>query len=145
MTPMIDMTFQLIAFFMIVSNFEQMQADERVRLPVDQMAVPPESPRPDDIVVNIGYNRDKDGVKTSDEPYLFYGDDQIPLLNTADYFTREKRRQEAIQQPLEDVTIVIRADKDVPTGLIQEMMRIAQEAGFSRFSLKAQQGEEDLE
>lgn len=40
MTPMIDMTFQLIAFFMIVTNFEQTQADERVKLPADQLARP---------------------------------------------------------------------------------------------------------
>ena len=35
MTPMIDIVFQLIAFFMIVTNFEQTQADERVKLPED--------------------------------------------------------------------------------------------------------------
>jgi biopolymer transport protein ExbD len=152
MTPMIDMTFQLIAFFMIVSNFEQMQADERVMLPVDELAVPPESPRQDDIVVNVGFHRDpKTGKKLDEDPFIFYGDakDGIRIPDSAGYFERERQRQIAIagQDSLSEVTIVIRADKTVPTGLIQEMMRIAQEVGgghgFTRFSLKAQKGEDE--
>ena len=41
MTPMIDVVFQLLAFFMVITNFEQTQADERVKLPRDQLAKPP--------------------------------------------------------------------------------------------------------
>ena len=43
MTPMIDIVFQLIAFFMVITNFEQTQADERVKLPEDQLARPAKS------------------------------------------------------------------------------------------------------
>ena len=43
MTPMIDIVFQLIAFFMVITNFEQTQADERVKLPRDALAKPPEA------------------------------------------------------------------------------------------------------
>ena len=32
-TPMIDMTFQLIAFFMILINFSDAEQDQRVQLP----------------------------------------------------------------------------------------------------------------
>ncbi|MBC7820687.1 MAG: biopolymer transporter ExbD, partial [Planctomycetaceae bacterium] len=42
MTPMMDLTFQLISFFMMVTNFDQTQADERVRLPTDALAKPSE-------------------------------------------------------------------------------------------------------
>ena len=34
MTPMIDIVFQLIAFFMVITNFEQIQADELVNCKV---------------------------------------------------------------------------------------------------------------
>ena len=44
MTPMIDIVFQLIAFFMVITNFENVRADERVKLPKDQLAKPPEEP-----------------------------------------------------------------------------------------------------
>ena len=52
MTPMIDIVFQLIAFFMIVTNFEQTQADERVKLPADELARPPIAPREQELVIN---------------------------------------------------------------------------------------------
>lgn len=154
MTPMIDMTFQLIAFFMIVTNFEQTQADERVKLPTDELAVPPKTPREDDIVVNVGYLRDEQGNIVPNEageegPFIFYGDDEIDPLNSQRYFERERTRQVALGGPesVQDVTIVIRADADVPTGIIQEMMKIAQQVGggrgFTKFSFKAKQGEDE--
>src|SRR6476660_3530725 len=42
-TPMIDMTFQLIAFFMILINFSDAEADQRVQLPSSAIAKPPSS------------------------------------------------------------------------------------------------------
>ncbi|MEQ9067344.1 MAG: biopolymer transporter ExbD, partial [Gimesia chilikensis] len=54
MTPMIDIVFQLIAFFMVITNFEQIQADERVKLPSDSLAKPPEVKAADELVLNIG-------------------------------------------------------------------------------------------
>ena len=38
--------------------------------------------------------------------------------------------------------IAIRADSDVPTGLIQEIIKAGQENGFSKFSMKAKSAEE---
>ena len=43
MTPMIDMTFQLIAFFMILINFAEGEQDQRVQLPSSTLAKPPDS------------------------------------------------------------------------------------------------------
>ena len=42
LTPMIDMTFQLIAFFMVLVNFTQAEQDARVELPASKLAKPPE-------------------------------------------------------------------------------------------------------
>lgn len=44
MTPMIDMTFQLIAFFMFVVNFSEAEQDDRIQLPSSQLAKPAEAP-----------------------------------------------------------------------------------------------------
>jgi biopolymer transport protein ExbD len=147
MTPMIDMTFQLITFFMVVTNFDQTQADERVRLPSDQLAVPPDAPRENEVVLNFGFNRDKQGNKIQQEPFVFYGDASIPVLDYGPYFAAEKRLQVAKhgEEAVKDVTIVIRADVEVPTGLVQELIKLAQEAGFQKFSLKAMQSEEGEE
>src|SRR5690606_19863288 len=73
MTPMIDIVFQLIAFFMIVTNFEQTQADERVKLPADELARPPLAPREQELVLNMGFIRTPEGVPTHQEPLIFRG------------------------------------------------------------------------
>jgi biopolymer transport protein ExbD len=41
MTPMIDIVFQLITFFMVVINFDAADADERVRMAISDLARPP--------------------------------------------------------------------------------------------------------
>ena len=53
MTPMIDCTFQLITFFMLVINFESSEADERIKLPESALARPAASKFEDEIVLQI--------------------------------------------------------------------------------------------
>ncbi|MEZ5942064.1 MAG: biopolymer transporter ExbD [Planctomycetaceae bacterium] len=144
MTPMIDMTFQLIAFFMMVSNLEQSQADERIKLPADRLARPPEGPREDEIVLNVGFRR-ANGEKTDEQAYVFYGDEDIPVLKYGPRLEREfsiTERRDG-KEAAEAMTVVIRADSDVPTGLIQELIKMGQEKGFAKFSLKAKSGEDE--
>jgi len=44
MTPMIDIVFQLVAFFMIAINFSGASQDERIRLPISELAQPSKGP-----------------------------------------------------------------------------------------------------
>ncbi len=143
MTPMIDIVFQLIAFFMVITNFEQNQADERVTLPKDQLAKPPEVKRENSFVLNIGFERDKEGRVTDPTEYIFFGDEKLPV---EDVRTRKRLQQEAefyrtINVDLADVTVEIRADAAVKAGLVQKLIQMSQESGiaFERFALKATQ------
>ena len=43
LTPMIDMTFQLIAFFMVLINFTQWESNDKGQLPDSELAKPPET------------------------------------------------------------------------------------------------------
>ena len=43
LTPMIDMTFQLIAFFMVLINFTEAEASDKIKLPDSDLARPPET------------------------------------------------------------------------------------------------------
>lgn len=143
MTPMIDMTFQLIAFFMIVTNFEQTQADERVKLPADKLARPPKVARQQEVVLNVGFIRNLSGEKESPDPVIFYGTEPIRVL---DYLPRLKREYALAEKQhgpevARDITVVIRADSEVPTGLIQELIKMGQEANFTKFALKAMSDE----
>lgn len=137
MTPMIDMTFQLIAFFMIVTNFEQTQADERVKLPADKLARPPKVARQQEIVLNVGFDRNLQGEKVSPDPVIFYGTEKIRVLDYLPRLKRENALAKKQGKDAGDITVVIRADSDVPTGLIQELIKMGQEAGFTKFALKA--------
>ena len=44
MTPMIDMVFQLIAFFMVLINFTEADQNQRIHLPSSELAKPPDAP-----------------------------------------------------------------------------------------------------
>jgi biopolymer transport protein ExbD len=145
MTPMIDLVFQLVAFFMIVTNFDQQQADERVKLPIDQLAQPRQEARKYEITVNMGFIRDPEGritspplvmnPETGDVDVMTYGRVQLPKEAAI-------ARAQGGEEQVNKTTIAIRADAEFPTGLVQELIKLAQEAGFSKFSLKAMAGEE---
>lgn len=139
MTPMIDIVFQLIAFFMVITNFEQTQADERVKLPRDSLAKPPEVKREDKLTINIGYNRNKLGEKTDENAYVFFGDEVVLVPEMTDRLKQERTFFDALNTDLAEVTVEIRADAEVPTGLIQQLIKLCQEQEFQRFALKATQ------
>ncbi|MEX0716758.1 MAG: biopolymer transporter ExbD [Planctomycetaceae bacterium] len=145
LTPLIDIVFQLIAFFMLITNFEQTQADERVKLARDPLALPPKVARDKDLVLNVGFNRDADGdiipdPQTKDRnPRVFFGGDAIPIPAFPVHLATEAKLQRDEGTEPADVTIVLRADREVPTGMVQELITQAQEAGYVKFALAATQ------
>src|SRR5690606_34429825 len=78
LTPMIDMTFQLIAFFMVLINFAQTEEHDRVRLPESVMAKPPEAPLEFPITIQMGANG---------ETYM--GAERVELESLNPYLDRE--------------------------------------------------------
>lgn len=142
LTPMIDVTFQLITFFMVITNFENTQADERVKLPSDQLARPADSAPEHELVLNMGFLRNSSGQEISD-PVIFYGDGHnYKVSEMGAVLAREQQYYEDIGINLKDVTVVLRADAKFPTGLVQEILKTSQETGFSKFKLRASQQNE---
>ena len=141
LTPMIDVTFQLITFFMVISNFENLRADERVKLPKDELARPAEVPRDDEVMLNMGFLRNSAGEEITG-PVVFYGDGENYKVNQmGPLLKREWKYYEDLGKDPKDATVVIRADGEFPTGLVQETIKLSQEAGFTKFALKAKQAE----
>lgn len=137
LTPMIDVTFQLITFFMVITNFENTRADERVKLPKDELARPIETPRQDEIVLNMGYLRNSAGEQVAG-PFVFYGDgENYQVTQMGPVLKRERQYFEDLGKDPTEATVVIRADGEFPTGLVQETIKLSQEAGFTKFALKA--------
>lgn len=128
MTPMIDMVFQLIAFFMVLVNFTEADIDDRVVLPESVLAKPPESSPEDFLTVQMTETGDVivDGrVETVDNVY-------VPLSRRADYFQRTGRA-------IDDVVVIIRAHHKAPTGKVQKLIQECQRAKFERFVLRAKE------
>src|SRR5688572_4727667 len=131
MTPMIDVTFQLIAFFMFVLNFSEVDQDQRINLPLSELARPPELAYEEPITLQL----------TSNETIIFAGDEltrdglKSALLREAQIIKAHPEKK------VEDVTVIIRADRLAETGKVQELIHLAQEAEFDTFALRGKQSD----
>ena len=141
MTPMIDVVFQLIMFFMLINKFAQAETDERIVLPKDQLAAPPAVRRENSLMLNFGYVRDQKGVIIDRTPYVFFGDERAELDSVRPRLRQESQYYQTTGTDLSEITVEIRADADIPAGLIQELIQMCQEEGiaFQRFALKPTQ------
>ena len=130
MTPMIDMTFQLIAFFMIALNFSAAEQDERIRLPSSILAIPPEGAPEEPLTLQL-----------TDRGTVLFADEEIAVDALRATLNRERQVMQRLEKDLAEATVIIRADQSAQTGKVQELIRLCQETGFERFSLRAKQRE----
>ena len=128
LTPMIDMTFQLIAFFMVLVNFSKAEQDRDVKLPVSELAKPPEAPIEQPITLQMR----KDGT------IILHGA-EFHLDQMERRMLRERDLLRSIDKSPSDATVIIRAHEDCPTGKVQELIKICQLQKFDRFALRAKE------
>jgi biopolymer transport protein ExbD len=132
MTPMIDVTFQLIAFFMFTINLSDAEQDERITLPASELAKPPDAPYEHPLTIHL----------TDRGQFIFAGEALNSLEDLRSALLREKQIIERFaDEDLSDVTIILRGDQDARAGKIQEIMQMCQELGFTKFALRSKQGE----
>jgi biopolymer transport protein ExbD len=133
LTPILDMVFQLITFFMLVINFKSASMDLTLRLPVVGSARPVDHQGEVDLLV-LNINKEGElnvyGVPKNIESYVA-GEAQASLLNA-------RRKNSKIQAGDElPTTVVIRADIKTPFYLLNRVIKACQEQGFRSFALKA--------
>ena len=134
MTPMIDMTFQLIAFFMVLVNFSEADQNELIKLPSSELAKPPDAPLTKPITLQV-----------TDNGEVIFGPDRVTVAGIKPLLTREKQLLEARgDQSAQSATIIIRADRDTKTGKVQEVIKACQDTGFEKFALRAKHQEATL-
>ena len=126
MTPMIDMTFQLLAFFMVIVNFTEAEQNERIKLPQSVLAKPPDRPLEHPITLHL-----------TDKGTVLYGPDEFSVAALPTYLRRERAVIESERRNVADANIIIRADKTAKTGKVQELIKVCQENQFERFVLRA--------
>ncbi len=130
MTPMIDIVFQLMTFFIFTLNFSEAEQDDRIQLPLSQLAKPVPGPVEKPITLQV--------TNTSS---VIYAGELIPVAQIGGYLEREKASLvNAGRQPAE-ATVIVRADGRAKTGEVQEVVKICQEKGFEKFALRAQYDE----
>jgi len=128
LTPMIDMTFQLIAFFMVLINFSQTESNERVVLPSSQLVKPPEAPLEYPIILHVA----QDGE-------IILGGDSYTTETLSTGLRLELAVLRAEDKSAADANVIIRGHQDVAAGQVQEIIRVAQENELERFALRAKE------
>jgi len=137
LTPLLDMVFQLITFFMLVINFKGASLDLSLKLPVLGSARPLEKHgKLESMLLNI----DADGVVKA-------GGREVDFEQ---YIEREARalrvelrlREEATTNGELPVHVVIRADRSAPFHLVNRVLKACQEQGYRQFALSAMSHEE---
>jgi len=134
LTPILDMVFQLITFFMLVINFKAASMDLDLKLPVVGSARPVENSegRDDLLVLNIN----------SEGKLKVYGQ----LIANVDGYIRQEAGASLMVARAKDPStkadnlpsiVVIRADKSTPFKMLNQVITTCQMHGFRNFALKA--------
>ncbi len=127
MTPLIDCTFQLIIFFMLTLNFSSDEQSELIRLPSSELAKPSEGALETPIIVQV----------LASGMVLFGGDQMEPVALEIPLRQEREVIKNVLRRDLNNATIVIRADRDVPAGIVQEVIQVCQQTDFEKFALRA--------
>jgi biopolymer transport protein ExbD len=137
LTPILDMVFQLITFFMLVINFKGQSMDLTLKLPVLGSARPLDyHGRQEPMLLNINSEGRVQalGQSVDVEPYvekearvlkmMLKGSDALGADGTL------------------PVPVIIRADKAVTFAKLNQVIRTCQAQGYREFSLSAMNREE---
>jgi biopolymer transport protein ExbD len=140
LTPILDMVFQLITFFMLVINFKAAALDLDLKLPVVGSARPVDNKGQEDLLIlNINqqgklrvYGQEKDDIK-------------LYIANEAQSSRLSAKATRGLDiKPGEELpsTVVVRADKGTPFKLLNTVIVVCQAEGYRKFALKAMNKEE---
>ena len=124
MTPMIDMVFLLLVFFMTAATMAKMMMTEKVKLPVADKAQIPDNKRDREAITVMpnGFVTSDGSVISDAEPYMFRGKktDAAGLSQTLTALVKNEP----------DLRVFMRIDRDVEYIRVQSAIRACAEAGI---------------
>jgi biopolymer transport protein ExbD len=138
LTPMLDLTFNLMTFFIMVFNLGQDVYDQRVRLPIAGSASPIEDAVKDRLVLNISadgkllINNKELGTEEAIKEIEFQA--ELVRLNL-----RATNAEASPGTPL-PTTVILRADQATPFTRVYSLITACQSQGFTQFDLRASSG-----
>ena len=115
---------------MFVMNFSEAEQDDRIQLPLSQLAKPVEGVAETPITLQL-----------TNSGSVIYAGELVAIGEIGSYLDREKTTILDSGKEPNSATVIVRADGRAKTGEVQEIIRICQEKGFERFALRAQYDE----
>lgn len=128
MTPMIDVTFQLIAFFMVLLNFGEADRERKVHLPSSALARPPESPYADWFSMQLTPNE-----------FVYIEGARVPITRVPEQLRLQARRLANREMNPAETTVIIRADALAKTSAVHRLIKLCQDEKFEKFALRVDQ------
>jgi biopolymer transport protein ExbD len=139
LTPILDMVFQLITFFMLVMTFKSAEIDFNLKLPVVGSARPVKTDGHTGLMV---LNIDAAGNLRTTQP-----------IRDVDAFLRIQSQATLLANHMTPAdleaggelptTVVIRADRGTSFGKLNRVIKACQENGFRKFAMKALEQESE--
>ena len=68
---------------------------------------------------------------------VIIGGQEVSLQGLRPYLRKEATILQNRDTPVAEATVIIRADRDAATGDVQNLIRVCQDNGFEKFSLRA--------
>ncbi|HEY3967362.1 MAG TPA: biopolymer transporter ExbD [Planctomycetaceae bacterium] len=132
LTPMLDMVFQLVTFFMLVINFQAASLDMSLKLPIIGSARPADKGAEDLLVLNVN----KAGK------VMMYGNEQDPVTFVANEAKEARLKLELSGKKVKKgdelpSLVVVRADLGTPFEMLNKVLTECQSQGFRKFALRA--------
>lgn len=117
LTPMLDVVFNLLIFFMLATRFSDMERQFDVQLPQVTHAAEPLTSRPDEIVINV------------------HADGRV-MINEESFTPPElQQRLEEAHARYADQAVLIRGDGHGTYQLIMDVLATCQKAQIRNYSL----------
>ncbi|MDP1663545.1 MAG: biopolymer transporter ExbD [Methylobacter sp.] len=120
-TPMIDVVFLLLIFFMVTTTFNR-QTEVNIKLPEAEGSAAEEHPKTVSLVI------DANGI------YALVGDDGLPHQLIDQSRAGLKQELSALAVNSKDVPFIINADDKTPNKAVMTALDIAGQVGFSRIT-----------
>ena len=131
MTPMIDMSFLLIAFFMVLINFTEADQNERIKLPISELAKPADE-APTQIVM----------LQVLENGNTIYNNAELNLAELGAKLDFHKRFLDVIGVNQKTVNVIVRADSRCESTKVQDIIDLCQKLDFEIFKLRAKQNDQ---
>jgi biopolymer transport protein ExbD len=132
LTPILDMVFQLITFFMLVISFRASDFDKALVLPVVGSAAPADEETNGELLILNLRSGGKLVVQGKEEPNI------EGFLN----FEAQKIKKNLKPDSGEEVIVVIRADRALRCDFLMRVIKACKSSGLQRFDFMVLRGGE---